>query len=276
MAIVKTNNSAMRLVCVLALGLLAMCPLFADSSAARADTISGLVGHWAFDNNVVPQPDSSGQGNHGTVVAATWVKDAERGGAMSFDGDNDYVEAPDSPSLSITGDMTIAAWVNVTNYNNYRGIVGKTGAPPNAQRPGPYDFYFAQEFGGQPNFWRGNGVGGPSSQGQYLGAVAPLTNEWEHVVATMQGTTVQHYLNGAANGSTGSISVSMVDADQPLRIGNRNDLFVDMLGRMDDVRIYNRALSADDVVELYNATVPEPSALLLLAFGTILLRRKSK
>ncbi|MDG2125647.1 MAG: DUF4457 domain-containing protein, partial [Verrucomicrobiales bacterium] len=64
-----------------------------------------LVGYWPFDSTADPQPDRSGFANDAAVITgATWIDDAERGGVMEFDGNDSYLEAADSDSLSITGD----------------------------------------------------------------------------------------------------------------------------------------------------------------------------
>jgi len=112
-----------------------------------------LVGYWPFETNAAPQPDLSGFTNHAAVVAGvTWVNDSQRGGVMEFNGNDCYLEAADSPSLSLTGDLTIAAWVKVTDYAGFRGIVSKT----EGNKPSPFDLYLnktdgkAWFFGGSP------------------------------------------------------------------------------------------------------------------------------
>jgi len=67
----------------------------------------------------------------------------------------------------------------------------------------------------------------------------------------MAGTSVTHYLNGQPNGS-GTLSTSILDADGSLRVGNRDDLFTDMLGLMDDVVIYNQSLTSGQITALMN------------------------
>ena len=77
------------------------------------------------ENTGAAAHDRSGNGNDGSLVGGTsWNSAGRYGVGLSFDGVDDYVEIPDSSSLSITGDMTIAAWINVTDFANYTGNWG--------------------------------------------------------------------------------------------------------------------------------------------------------
>jgi predicted outer membrane repeat protein len=207
--------------------------------AARAD----LVALWQYDTDLDPQPDASVNGNDAAYAGnASWLSDLDRGGVMVFDGNEDFLEASDSASLSITGDITITAWVKVTDFNGFRGIVGKTSVNVAA----PYDFYLASGTG-LPSLLRGNGTLFDSVDGTN----PPMLNVWQHVAVTMSGTTVTHYLNGQVNGS-GTLSTTIVDQNESLRIGSRDDLATDMLGRMDDVGVYDHAMAAQEVAARMN------------------------
>ena len=186
------------------------------------------------ENTGAAAHDRSGNGNDGSLVGGTsWNSAGRYGVGLSFDGVDDYVEIPDSSSLSIAGDMTIAAWINVTDFANYTGIVGKT----IGNLPAPYDFYLWQGTG-IPKFYRGNRV----AVNWVDGASAPATGVWQHVAVVMNGTSVTHYLNGAPNGS-GTLSTTIADAGTAVKIGSRDDLVTKMKGSLDEVVIYNRALS---------------------------------
>lgn len=208
-------------------------------SAAHAD----IAALWKYDTNLDPQPDSTLNSNDAAWAGnLSWVSDIDRGGVMEFDGNDDYLEAADSVSLSIVGDMTIAAWIKVTDFNGYRGIVGKT----NGNLPAPYDYYLYNG-DGRPRFVRGDGIVNQS----ITATDPPALGIWQHVAVTMAGTTVTHWLNGQFNGS-GTLSTTIADADGTLRIGSRADLATDMLGRMDDVVIYDYALTASQINKRMN------------------------
>ena len=212
--------------------------------ASAAVSNLGLVGYWSFNEGTGSYAgDSSGNKNTGTLTnGPTWV-DGKRGKALNFDGSNDYVDVPNSSSIGITGDMTLAAWVKVTDFANYNGIVEKsTGNLPN-----PYDFYLIQTTG-VPAFYRGNG----SVYGYVNGTSAPTRNTWQFIAVTMSGTTVKHYLNGQTNGS-GTLSTTIANGSGSMRIGSRADLIPLMKGAMDEVRVYNRALTPSEVEGLYKS-----------------------
>ena len=212
---------------------------------------AGTVGLWTFAEDVAEQPDSSGMGNHAMTMGATWVDDPERGGAMEFQGEA-FLEAADSDSLSIVGDMTVAAWINVENYDSWRGIVAKTAN----NLPAPYDIYMVQGGDGRVRFFSGNGEG-------YLAELtsenAPETGIWQHIAVTFEKGTVRHYLNGELNGES-EITAEAGDADGTLRIGNRADLVTQFLGRMDDVILLNRAAPAEEITQFMQGfgTPPTP------------------
>jgi hypothetical protein len=138
--------------------------------------------------------------------------------------------------------MSITAWVKVNDYSMSRGIVGKA----NNNTAGPYDFYLMGTTG-LPYFWRGDG----NNSDNIHGATAPTTGIWQHVAVTMKGTTVTHYLNGNANG-TGNLSVAIADAGKPLIIGSRDDAQTRMYGQIDDVRVYNYALTQEQIKQVMN------------------------
>lgn len=224
-------------------------------------TLSAL---WQFNANGASQVDSSSNGNTATAAGnAAWVFDGTRNsGAFSFDGANDFLQAANSVSLALTGNMTIAAWINVGptigGNSNWRGIVSMGAASSGV--PGSYQFWFNQ---GNliPAFGRGNGV----AQSFAFGSVVPTENVWEHWAVTMSGNTVSFYRDGVLT-QTGTVSTSIADAGGPLYIGNRQDLQLDFLGRMDDVAIFDGALSVGQINAIRSgdfsafgvAAVPEP------------------
>jgi hypothetical protein len=149
--------------------------------------------------------------------------------------------------------MTITAWINVTDFSGYRGILGKTDAT-NTSYPAPYDFYLITATG-IPAFYRGDGSATSLHYGHFDGTTAPATGKWQFIAVTQAGNTITHYLNGATNGSgtmSNAGSFTITNGSGIARIGSRNDSVTLMKGSMDEVRIYNRALSGTEVTNLYN------------------------
>jgi hypothetical protein len=180
------------------------------------------------------------QNNGGLLVNGPARGGSKLGPAISFDGSDDHVIVPHHPRLSILGDMSAVVWVNPTNYGNYRMMFTKT----NGGTAGPYAM-FLNIAGGVPTFFRGNGA----AEGNSAGTTAPATGVWSQVAVTHRGTAVSHYLNALDNG-TGAISAATADSGNPLYFGRRADGYY-FLGGMAHLRLYNRALSAVEVAQLY-------------------------
>jgi len=186
--------------------------------------------------------DLSGNNNTGTLTNGPTFSSAN-GGSIVFDGVNDFVDCGNQSSIQITGDISILSWINVTDFANFNGIVGKT----TGNKPAPYDYYLYQT-NGKPNLLRGNGI----VNANYSGSNAPLLGVWQHIAVTMLGTQVTHYLNGSSNG-VGTISTTIANGANNLIVGNRSDNGTDFKGNIAISQIYNRALSADEITQNYNA-----------------------
>ena len=205
-----------------------------DAGSPRSYAGSGTICKDVSTNNAV-----------GTLVNGVGYNSANLG-SFVYDGVDDNITFPDSSAIAITGDMSILAWVTVTNFSNYRSIVGKT--PPSSV-PAPYDYYLISG-SGVPTLYRGNG----SANANVSGTSAPATGVWQYVAVTMTGTSVVHYLNGNTNGS-GTLSTTIANnASYPLNVGNRQDGVTRMLGKYGILQLYNIGLTASQVLQNFNAT----------------------
>jgi len=167
---------------------------------------------------------------------------------MQFDGDQDYLDVEDTDLLSMEDQtLTIAAWANFNQFDTFNSILGKTGST-NLNHPAPYDLYTNQGGDGRVQFYGGGGgpgATGPSSQ--VLSELPPEVEEWQHVAVTLnEDMEVFHYLNGEINGE-GFLTTELLDEDQNLFIGSRGDFVTNMDGFLDDVAIFNEALSQDQI-----------------------------
>jgi len=93
----------------------------------------GLVGYWNFDQGSgTTASDSSGYNNHGTIYGASWTS-GKVGGALSFDGLDDYVDCGNSETLDPTQEATVEAWVNFNQLpsaaNHVMEIAARSGVP---------------------------------------------------------------------------------------------------------------------------------------------------
>ena len=198
----------------------------------------GLVGAYNFEetsgSTVV---DASGKGNTGTINGATRITQGRFGKALSFDGVDDWVTVNDAPSLDLTTAMTLEAWVYPTvGMTQWATVILK-------ETPGGA-LYELHANGDQSQPLISVTVGGRYrilSGGPWL-----LANQWTHLAATYDGTIQRLYVNGtqvAQRPQTGPIQVS----SSPLRMGG-NSIWGDFFqGRIDEVRVYNRALNAADI-----------------------------
>jgi len=194
----------------------------------------GLVSYYALEGGAY----DDGVGNQGVVANATLTTGKIRD-AYRFDGYADYVIVNDSGSLDLTGSITLSAWVNpVEATQGY--IVCKYGA------------YMIQFRGDSSNTTQaGIWVGG--SWITLATSSAIPYNTWSHVVFTYNQSRARIYINGVLTGS-GTNTSSIDTNNNPFIIGARNSTYRsrDFNGSIDEVGIWNRALTQDEVTQLYN------------------------
>jgi glucose/arabinose dehydrogenase len=210
----------------------------------------GLVGAWGFDEVSGPSTaDASGRGNTGTISGAARSSSGRFGGALSFDGVNDWVTVPDASSLDLTTGMTLEAWVNPTVNGDWRTVVFK-------ESPGfvAYSLY-SSEPGNVPIT---EIVAGGAARN--ITGLAPLPlNTWSHLAATYGGGNLRLYVNGALV-RTAAVTGSLAVSTQPLRFGGNGTWGEWFAGRIDEVRVYERALSQAEIQADMNAPVGTPPA----------------
>ncbi|AQZ67377.1 hypothetical protein BKM31_43255 [[Actinomadura] parvosata subsp. kistnae] len=193
----------------------------------------GLVAAYGMNENAGSAvADSSGSGNTGTAANTTWSASGKYGRALSFNGTSSWVTVNDAPSLRLTNGMTLEAWVNPATVNSWRTVIHK-------QYGNDLAYVLAA----------GNDNNRPAAIIHTTGEVAtggtaslPL-NTWSHLAATYDGTTLRLYVNGVLASQRAAGGPIRTD-NGVLRIGG-NSLWSEYFsGLIDEVRIYNRALSA--------------------------------
>jgi hypothetical protein len=208
---------------------------------------NGLVGYWPFNGNA---NDVSGNGNNGTVTGALLTTDrlGNTNSAYSFDDNSDYINCGNSSSVNITGSITLSAWINATNFNTENGIISKMGGydlitSANNTIP-PLDKIRWLEVGG---FLFTN----PIQQGT-----------WLHIVATFDliTQTKKVYINGTLFASQAANITSLPTTIENLYIGSHQPLIVpswSFNGKLDDIGIWNRALTQAEITGLYTTLSTE-------------------
>jgi len=197
---------------------------------------AGPAGYWKFDDGSGSVAvDASSNGNTGSLTnAPTWTL-GKIGGAIQLDGVSQDVRVADSPSLSITGTgLTVATWIY------------PTATQPGALLHKDYHYSVFRSADGSITYadsalWSYAAVG---SYGQ-----TPL-NTWSHVVVTYDGSTIRFYVNGQPVGSVPHTG-ALTDTANPLYIGSYAGASYRFAGKVDEARVYNRALSAQEVANLY-------------------------
>jgi hypothetical protein len=213
-----------------------------STSAPVAVTVSnaaaaGLVAAWSFDEGAGAEAvDATGNGRNGAVSGAAWTAAGKFGNALSFDGLNDWVTVADADALDLTTGMTLEAWVNPASLSGWTTVMLKE------QTGGlSYALYGSDNTGRPPAGYirRTSDIGSAGS------SALPL-NTWSHLAATYDGANLRTFVNGVQVGSR-SVTGAIVTSTGALRIGGNAVWGEYFKGLIDEVRVYNRALSAAEV-----------------------------
>jgi hypothetical protein len=205
-----------------------------------------LVGHWRLDEGRTRSTaDSSGNGNNGTLVGAggpSWITGIVSN-ALRFDGKDEYVNVPSSPVFGITGDITLAAWIKREVPGAYDAVMAKT----DGGTVWDYDIFF-NDGDNRLTFW--SDVASPIS---VFSTSEILDTNWHHIAVTRSGSDVTFYFDGIDAGTATMIGAFANNA-VPVRIATDGPEYDEVRaafqGGIDDVRIYNRALSRAEVQAL--------------------------
>ncbi|MCI0334617.1 MAG: LamG domain-containing protein [Planctomycetes bacterium] len=203
--------------------------------------LAGLVGHWKLDEaSGLTAADSSPAGNNGTLIGGTWTSGRIDGG-LQLNGTSNYVNVPHAPSLSLTSQITVAAWVNAGALNDWQTVIqkGTSGGIGNYYFGTYYDEVdFSLYDGGWFDF--------------ITTGVNLQTGTWYHLAATFDNATdeVHLYVDGVEVLSTTTTASPQANS-QNLTVGTyETSLYWN--GTLDDVRIYGRVLCPSEIQDLYN------------------------
>ena len=233
-----------RLICLVSFVLVLIA-----AGTASAD----LVGHWTLDDGPGPTiADSSGNGNDGTVVGNPTPIPGMAGMALEFHGlgttggGGDHINCGSDASLDVTGPISVALWIK-PDADDPEGKLTTT-AP------------MAKAFSGASPSWSyqiryGWGQGAPTPYMSFTFNTSPRAwahvgrnlerYEWVHIACSHDGTTLKCYLNGEQTDETPMGTVTRSPA--PVLIGS-DGWGSDWIGGIDDVRIYDHALTEPDIL----------------------------
>jgi chitodextrinase len=209
---------------------------------------SGLMAYWSFNESAgATAADGSGNNNTATLVNNPARVAGKTGNALSFNGTNNRLSVPNSTSLNVSGNgLTIAMWVNPQSTGRDATLIGKFWG---TSMSSPYYQYGIELVGGnQPYLDIGKSTGLSYVS---MGSTLPY-NQWSYLAITFNGTQVNFYVNGTLV-RTRSMSASITARTSTMNIGSDVSPSQFYKGAIDEVRIYNRALSASEITTIMNA-----------------------
>ena len=215
------------------IALAASCVYAADSSD---DSLILYFSFDALDGDMVT--DLSQYGNNGTIAGAPELAAGKFGNALKFNGESDWVTVPHADILTVDENVTVMAWINAErhqgpNAQRWQGILAKGN--------GPRSYSFYTEFPSECLHLSAGGSGSVCT-----GKVA--LNEWQHVVAHVDDGIHRYWLNGESVGEFDGKNPLPGAADTAdVLVGKTHEGNREFLGLIDEVRIWNRALSEDEI-----------------------------
>ena len=217
----------------------------------------GLVAYYPFNGNA---NDATGNGHNGTIVNAVLASDrfGNQNGCYSFNGVNSYITVTNSSDISPIGDFSVSVWLQQNSSSLTEVIISKSLAGVNSS-----GWFIALE---SPNWLQFQAA--PNFEVNSPAIIRPPLNEWHHATFTFTRSTglCCSYLDGVlVDNRTKNYSSSVsprnitIGAQEYVNPGQYSYFFS---GQLDDIRIYNRALSASEIQKLYSmatiGTAPTP------------------
>lgn len=215
---------------------------------------SGMVGYWKLDDGSsgstpTTAADSSGNGNNGTFSGSpVWTSSGKIVNALTFNANS--VNVPSAASLIIPASSTVSTWFKLSSslgIGNWWGFVGRWDGGGNDN----YDLFIQNDSGSPYLAFEFTTSGGYSVEANYT--FTPVLGTWYQMTGIYDSSaqTVSLYLNGALVATAGTGANTPTTAAGGVTLGY--DAFI---GTLDDVRVYNRALSTTEITALYNWTGP--------------------
>jgi hypothetical protein len=215
-------------------------------NVANTTVTNGLVAAYSFnETSGLTVQDASGNNNAGSISGAARVP-GKYGNGLSFNGTSNMVSISASPSLNLTTGMTLEAWVNPSANSGFRTVIMK-------EIPNHHSWALeSNDDLSRPGVWVY--IGNTTSNTRGVAAL-PL-NTWTHIAGTYDGSVLRFYVNGTQVNSL-NLTGTMATSSNAIRIGGNsiwNDEF--FAGLIDEVRIYNRALSQAEIQADMNTPIP--------------------
>ena len=211
-----------------------------------------IISWWKFDEVDGSTAYDSAGDNNGTLVNGPVWTTGKIGGALSFDGVDDYVDLGNSSSLKPPLPVTISAWVKLDILGKSNGILSL-----DTLLPTQYGIRFYVEFSSNKLLITyGDGGSGSSHKRTKVGTTALAANRWYHVAAVLRGPTdMDLYVDAVDDGGTysgtgGSLAYST--GNSFIGCNTNNSSYPTWFhGAIDEVHVYDKALTAEEIQQLY-------------------------
>ncbi|MHC4911573.1 MAG: LamG-like jellyroll fold domain-containing protein [Planctomycetota bacterium] len=207
---------------------------------AEFDPNLGLVSWWEFDEGSGTTAYDSAGDNDGALNGDTAWTSGQINGALSFDGDADYVESANSIADLPMGDHTVCLWVKKDNLDS-EGIIS---AGDGVQ-------WWLLSYGSQYSAYVAQWDDDVNKKYIYTDSPA-VVGAWTHLAMRREGTEYSLFMNGAKQGDTETVNNDF-QVEENIRIGMAQFAPEGVTGSLDDVRIYSRALGAGEIWQLYQS-----------------------
>jgi len=205
---------------------------------------SGLVSHWEFEDNYLDSVSS----NNGQGINGPFFVQGKFGKAIQLDGIDDYINLPVSDNLGLINQITLSAWIK-TSSSTYQGIIKRGESSSSAITS---EYMLSTNSDGEVSL----GCGSGNSTFTYAHSNMMVNDgTWHHIAAIVddENNEIKIYIDGGFDDS-GNIHFDIIYKNSNYQfIGTQAGTYRSFDGLIDDVRIYNRALSSSEINELYSA-----------------------
>ena len=235
--------------------ILIMLSIFGLSSVFAQIPTNGLIAWYPFDGNAL---DASGNNNNGVIYGPVSTTDRfdRPNHALLFSGNNQYVSVVNNVW---SDSLTISAWFYANDFGGTGNLGGKAifFKAPNTGYNIDYDLGVGYDASSNARAFFNFG----QNSSQYVGLLSNTilqTNQWYLITATRANGVAKIYINGNLDATT-TYSFTPVNQNFNLTLGMSNNSFQSFSGKLDELRIYNRALNLQEITNIYNE---QPACLL--------------
>ena len=186
--------------------------------------------------------DVSGNNIEGTFEGAVWSKDGKIGGAVHLEDSGQFVEVDAVPELDITNELTIQAWYFPEESQGDSNLMGRR----SSANVGGYCLQWSAQFTGAPQIETWINIGGWQGS-RNKQKIKPALEKWHHVSSTYDGDMIRQYIDGKLDVEFKPPAGKINSIEVVFRIGKAQTGLPGMVGLVDEVAIYNRALTAEEI-----------------------------